>query len=380
MRSEGGTVAAMVIRRKRIVLFTILLSVYAVLSFAPAAATLQSLQTGMEAPDFSLKTVTNETKTFAAIKGEKLTVLVFWSTWSSKSEKILKRMQQLHEKYKGQGLSIVAINVDDQQISTEKLAEISAISEKLKIGFPMLVDHGLAAFHDYGVIALPTTVILDKDRVIKHELSGYPLVGSEAMMDFVSSTIEGKKTPVVDAKALYEPNKNALRFYSMGKTTLRSKRMAETAEMWFKKAIEADAAFVLPHLSLGKIYLQRGDTALAQAEYKEALSREPENPIALCELGLILLNEGKGKEGAALFEAARKVEESYAPCYYYAGYAAGKEGRMADAVKLFDEAKKLNPFDYNNFVYQGKVFEAQKDQKKAIDAYTKALEIILHLD
>jgi tetratricopeptide (TPR) repeat protein len=82
----------------------------------------------------------------------------------------------------------------------------------------------------------------------------------------------------------------------------------------------------------------------------------------------------------ALIEAARKAEESYAPCYYYAGYAAGKEGRMDDALKLFDEAKKLNPFDYNNFVYQGKVFEAQKDQKKAIDAYTKALKIILHLD
>jgi len=245
----------------------------------------------------------------------------------------------------------------------------------------MLVDHGLVAFHDYGVIALPTTVIMDKDRMIKDELSGYPLVGSETMVDFIISTIEGKKTPVVEGRASYQPNKNALRFYNMGKTTLlRSKRMAETAEMWFKKAIEADAAFVLPHLSLGKIYLQRGDTALAQAEYKEALARAPENPIALCELGLILINEGKGKEGAALFEAARKVEESYAPCYYYAAYAHGKEGRMEDALKLFDEGKKINPFDYNNFVYQGKVFEAQKDQKKAFDAYKKALEIILHLD
>ncbi len=380
MSSQGRMVAAMFLRMKRIVLFTILLFVYGVLSFAPAAATLQTLQTGMEAPDFSLKTITNDTKTFAAVKGEKLTVLVFWSTWSAKSEKILKRMQQLHEKYKGQGLSIIAVNVDDQQLSTETLAEIRTVSEKLKISFPMLVDHGLVAFHDYGVIALPTTVIMDKDRMIKDELSGYPLVGSETMVDFIISTIEGKKTLVVEGKVGYQPNKNALRFYNMGKTTLRSKRMAETAEMWFKKAIEADAAFVLPHLSLGKIYLQRGDTALAQAEYKEALARSPEHPIALCELGMILVNEGKGKEGAALFEAARKVEETYAPCYYYAGYAHGKEGRMEDALKLFDEAKKLNPFDYNIFVYQGKAFEAHKDQKKAFDAYKKALEIILHLE
>jgi len=379
MSSQGRSVAAMFFRMNRIVLFTVLMF-YGVLSFAPAAATLQTLQTGMAAPDFSLRTVTDETKTFAAVKGEKLTVLVFWSTWSAKSEKILKRMQQLHEKYKGRGLSIIAVNVDDQQISPETLAEIRTVSEKLKISFPMLVDHGLVAFHDYGVIALPTTVIMDKDRMIKDELSGYPLVGSEAMVDFIISTIEGKKTPAVEGKARYQPNRNALRFYNMGKTTLSSKRMAETAEIWFKKAIEADAAFVLPHLSLGKIYLQRGDAVLAQAEYKEALARAPEHPIALCELGLILINEGKVKEGAALFEAARKVEESYTPCYYYAGYAHGKEGRMEDALKLFDEAKKLNPFDYNIFVYQGKVFEARKDRKKAFDAYKKALEIILHID
>ena len=242
----------------------------------------------------------------------------------------------------------------------------------------MLIDHGLVVFHDYGVIALPTTVILDKKRIIKAELSGYPLVGSEAMVDFICSTIEGRKAPVKESDMKYQPSIKAIRFYNMGKTTLRSKRMADTAETWFKKAVEEDAGFVLPHLSLGILYLQRGDAVLAQQEYREALSRDPNHPIALCELGMILVNEGKWKEGVALLEAARKTEESYAPCYYYAGYAYGKEGMPQEAQKMFDEAEKINPFDYNNFVYQGKVFEGNKDLRKAFEAYKKALEIILH--
>jgi peroxiredoxin/Tfp pilus assembly protein PilF len=360
-------------------LVTAFASILGVLSFAPAAATLQALQPGMEAPDFSLKTIRGDVRSFADLKGEKLTLLVFWSTWSPKSEKILTRMQKLYEKYKGQGLSIIGVNADEQQISNQTMADIQSLSEKLKIGFPILVDQGLTAFHEYGVIALPTTVIMDKERVIAYELSGYPLVGSEAMVDFVTSTIEGKKAPTVEEKTRYRPNKNALRFYNMGKATLKSKRMAES-ETWFKKAIEADAAFVLPHLSLGKMYLQQGDAARAQGEFREALAREPENPIALCELGMILVNEGKRKEGAALFETARKVEESYAPCYYYAGYAYGKEGSLEVALKMFDEAKKVNPFDYRNFVYQGKVFEERKDLKRAFEAYKKTLEIILQLD
>ncbi len=48
---------------------TVFAAFYGVLSFAPAAATLQSLQTGMQAPDFSLKTINGEAKSFADVKG-----------------------------------------------------------------------------------------------------------------------------------------------------------------------------------------------------------------------------------------------------------------------------------------------------------------------
>ena len=127
-------------------LVTALTSILGVVPFAPAAATLQGLQPGMEAPDFSLKTVTGEVKSFADLKGEKLTLLVFWSTWSPKSEKILARMQKLHEQYGGQGLSIIGVNADEQQISNQTIAAIQSLSATLRLGFPMLCDQGLTAF------------------------------------------------------------------------------------------------------------------------------------------------------------------------------------------------------------------------------------------
>lgn len=353
---------------------------YGVLSLTPAAAALQSLQVGMEAPDFALRTMSAEPRSFREVKGEKLTIVVFWSTWSAKSETVLARLQQLHERYKGQGLAIIAVNADEPKLSGAALAGIEAVKARLKIGFPMLLDEGLVAFRDYGVIALPTTVIMDKERVIRYELPGYPLVGSEALVDFVTASIEGKQPPVVAAKTGHQPDRIALRFYNMGKTTLKSKSIAETADLWFKKAIAADPAFVLPHLSLGTMYLQRGEAALAKAEFREALAREPANPIALCESGLILVNEGKVTEGLALFEAARKGDDSFPPCYTYAGYAYGKEGKLAEALKMFAEAEKANPRDYTVFVYKGKVFEELKDRKQALEAYKKALEIILNRD
>jgi tetratricopeptide (TPR) repeat protein len=364
---------------KKTVLPAIVLAFCGIFTFSPAAATLEQLQAGMEAPDFSLKLITGESKTFNDIKGEKLTVLLFWSTWDKKSEKALARMQKLNQKYRDKGFSIVAINADGQNISEANLTQIRATVDRLKLGFPILIDNGLGYFREIGVIALPTTVILDKERNIKYELSGYPLVGAEEMADFVEASIEGKKQAVAEKKG-YQPNKNALRLFNMGKNTLKSGRMADSAETWFKKSIEADPKFVLPRISLGKMYLQRGDKAQAEVQFKEALVIEPTHVIALCESALLMINDGRLTEGQAMLEGAIKSEESYTPCYYYAGYAYGKQGKPDQAMKMFDEAAKINPNDLNLYVFKGRACEEQKKQQEAAEAYKKALELVLHLN
>jgi len=344
----------------------------------PADATLQQLQVGMEAPDFSLPLVSGEKRTFAGLKGDKLTVLLVWSTWDKKSEKALARMQTLYQKYREKGLAVVAMGANVQGHADADMAGIRSTVERLKLTYPVLVDNGLDYFHDVGIIALPTTVIVDRERVIKYELSGYPLVGAEEMADFVTAAIEGAKPALAEKKG-YQPNKSALRFYNMGRNTLKSGRMAESAEMWFKKAIEADPKFVLPHISLGKFYGQRGDKASAEAQYKEALAKEPTHVIALCESALLLFEDNRLAEGQALLESALKADESYTPCYYYAGFAYGRQDKLDLALKMFDEAEKINPLDYNLYVYKGRVLEGQKKPQEAAAAYRKALETILQI-
>ena len=72
--------------------------------------------------------------------------------------------------------------------------------------------------------------------------------------------MEGKKESF-SGERRYQPNKSALRLYNMGKNTRRSGRMADTAEIWFMKAIAADPKFVVPHLSFAKFYLQKGSVS-----------------------------------------------------------------------------------------------------------------------
>jgi len=360
--------------RKRALM--LLLTVLTGVLFLPTAgATLQGLQVGVEAPDFRLPTADGELREFAELRGEKLTVILFWATWSSNSEKALVRMQELYGKYRDQGLGVVAVNADGQETGQATVAEIRETAKRLGLEFPLLVDDRLRSFHDYGVIALPTTVVLDAERIIRYEMSGLPLVGTEEMVDFVAATIEGRSETLVAAETGYQPDTKALHFFNMGRNTLKkSKRMAKTAEMWFKKAIAADESFLQPRLSLGSFYLDQQEFDKAAEQFTLAMQQDPDNVVALCESGMLLARDGKTDEAEQLFVKSRLSDEYYIPCYYYLGYIKGKNGALDEALQLFDQALEINRSSYDTFVYMGKMYEDRQEAEQAAGAYRKAIE------
>lgn len=366
---------------KKILLFTALLTLCGTFFLVPAAATLQGLHVGVQAPDFTLPNLSGESHSFADLHGQKLTIVIFWSTWSRKSAEALARMEKLYRSFRNRGLAVVAVDADEEHLSPEDLAAIRSTVGKLKLEFPVLLDHNLQTFHDYGVIALPSLVVLAPDRTIRYELSGYPLVGSEEMVDFVTDTIEGKPlAPTIAKKTGYQPKAKALDLFNLGRKTLKSKRMAATAEMWFKQAIAADPGFLAPRLNLGEFYLKRQETDKAKEQFAQVLERSPKNVEALCEMGMLLAQGGQPAKGKALLAKGLALDDSYTPCYYYLGYLDGIAGNTKKALTLFDEATKLNRMDPNIFIFQGRMYEQRKNPKKAADAYRKALETVLPPD
>ena len=343
----------------------------------PAAATLEGLYVGAEAPEFTLEDIKGQNLAFNDIKGEKLTMIIFWSTWSRNSEKVLADAQKLYAAYKDKGLSVVAVNANGLQISPDDIKKINNITTGHNLEYPILLDRGLAVFHNFGVIALPSTVILDPERIIRYELSGYPVVGSDEMHDFTVAHIEGREPKAAVQKKGYQPDKKAMRFYNMGKNALNSKRMAATAEIWFEKAAVADPKFVQPHISLGRFYVAQNKFEKAREQFDSALQKEPENVVALCELGMLLVGDEKFEDGRNLMLKAIEIEEYYTPCFYYLGYTYSKEGKMEEASDMFARALEINPMDMNIYTYKGQMYEESGNPAEAAKAYHKALEIIL---
>jgi tetratricopeptide (TPR) repeat protein len=372
---RAGTEMAYIKRTAALVLF---LLGFSFLAYTPVAATLQGLQVGMPVPDFTVKDLHGANKKLSEVQGDKLTAVVFWSTSSAKSEKNLLKMQELYREYRDLGLTVVAISAEGLNVTPQSLAEAGETAARLDLTYPVFVDDGLAAFHAAGVIALPTTIVLDRERVIGFELAGYPLVGAEEMVSYLATNFAGGK-PAVSAPKQPLANKDALRYFQMGKKTLQSRRMAETAEDWFKKAVDADPRFVQPYLSLGEIYLQRGDVSQARNQFEQVLVREPTNVVALCELGVLLAKAGEPGQGLAMFDKALATDEAYPPCYYYRGAILELLGDREQAGQMYDAALANNPRDHLAYVYKARALEGGGQLREAADAYREALGLLLNL-
>lgn len=338
---------------------------------------MRSLELGMEAPDFSLTDLNGQTQSITALKGDKLTIVLFWATWSENSKKALKQLQGLHQKYKDIGLSVIGINVDKQEVTEETLGKIKGSATSLNITFPLLVDRGLTTFNSYGIIAVPSTLIIDNNRVIKYELSGFPLMGADSLNDFVEVVIENKKMPTETVAAGYQPDKKAVRLWNMGMSSLKSDRTAAKAKGWFEKAIAADPAFTLPYISLGTLYYKQHDLVEAKKQFELVLQKKPDNAIALSSMGQILLDEGNFADAEIALNKAIKADEAYLPSYYFLGLLKGKKGDSAQALLWFNKAEEHNPKDYKLFFYKGMAYEELKDPATAAACYKKALGLIV---
>lgn len=106
----------------------------------------------------------------------KWVVLNFWATWCAPCKQEMPHLNRLHDKYRDAGFVLLGINVDDDP------AKAAADAAKLGIRFPVLLDGAKTVSRLYGLDAMPTTVVIDRDGRVRHVHQGYR-EGLEAVYD-----------------------------------------------------------------------------------------------------------------------------------------------------------------------------------------------------
>lgn len=118
------------------------------------------------AADFSLTDGDGKTVQLSDYKGQ-VVLLNFWATWCGPCKIEMPWFVEFQRKYKDQGFSVVAVSMDEEgwDIVKPYLAENP-------VNFPVVVGDEETAEKFGGVMALPTTLIIDKEGTIHGRHTG----------------------------------------------------------------------------------------------------------------------------------------------------------------------------------------------------------------
>ncbi|UCG39459.1 MAG: redoxin domain-containing protein [bacterium] len=225
-------------------------------------------------PAASLAAVDGSTVTIPT--GDGLTVVLFWATWSPRSEPALELWQKFRDDYSGQPLSILTVNAEHDEITADDEAAIKAYITDKKVELPVVIDRGLELFNAYGVVAVPTAFFLDGEGKL---LFRYPSLPTSASLDLkeeldVRLGLRERQTEEEKAhrgKLDYQPRNNALLYYNLG-VQLQKRGQQDKAVQRYVMALQKDPDYPDPLRTLEGIYMRDGATPEAQQRLKDFLT------------------------------------------------------------------------------------------------------------
>jgi len=119
---------------------------------------------------FNVKTVKGEEINFKDLLGKGPLLVNFWALWCEPCKQEMKAFKALSERFKTEGVSMVAINTDQ----VRSLAKVRAYITTQGIDIPVLVDpDGDIARDIFSMESLPYSLILLPDGSVYRKHIGY---------------------------------------------------------------------------------------------------------------------------------------------------------------------------------------------------------------
>lgn len=122
-----------------------------------AALSLIRPKPAKDAPAFEIGTPDDGVVRLADFKG-KVVFLNFWATWCDPCREEMPSMERLYRAYKDRGLVVLAISLDLQGAGVVK-----PFVKKFGLTFPIGLDPKMAVREKYGIWAVPSTFLIDRN-------------------------------------------------------------------------------------------------------------------------------------------------------------------------------------------------------------------------
>ncbi len=163
-----------------------------------------------------------------------------------------------------------------------------------------------------------------------------------AIAQVTSGELEGDKLEAALRKILSEDPTNPQAHVRLGYVLADSRRCAD-AIPHFRDAIAEHLPSADAHLGLARCDAMAGRFDAAAATLREAERVEPENPVAIANLGLVLSDSGRSKEAIDPLRRALAIDPDLHQARFALALALARTGQRADAAATADELLRRLP-------------------------------------
>lgn len=140
---------------------------------------------GGNAPDFTLRDLSGKDVTLSSFQGKSV-ILNFWATWCPYCRQERPYLKSLHEKYKNNGLVVIAVSVDKSTTTLEKFIKQNPAP------YIVLTDPEKMAAVPYSIRGLPTTYLIDRNGRIVHKFPGMVEWTDGEAKEYIDNLLEMK--------------------------------------------------------------------------------------------------------------------------------------------------------------------------------------------
>ena len=118
------------------------------------------------APDFELASREGGHVRLSDLDGQ-VVMVNFWATWCGPCREEMPHLEALYQRYGSLGFTLLGVNVEEDSSGADKFLAETPVS------FPILFDPESHVSELYDVVAMPSTVLIDREGNMRYIHHGY---------------------------------------------------------------------------------------------------------------------------------------------------------------------------------------------------------------
>lgn len=318
-----------------------LLAAVSFLSLSPGARAddLRNIKHGAPVPACKLPAIDGTVVDSDTMKGS-VVVYVCLSADQKRSDAAATESQQVVEAIGNEPIRLIHLTSD-----VVDRAYFEKFRQEHKITAPLLFDADRAFYAKLGLIAFPTTIIVNKDGNLENAIF---LHGND-YKNLLDSYIRHALGSITDEE-------------------LQSRLSARPSDKGSPKSAAS------AHRALARLMREKGQLDAARTELAKGLELDPSNHEMMLDMAEIELASGNLDKAELNVAKVLAVQSDHRRAMQIKGTIFFRQDKLDEAQVILEQALPLNPSPEVVHYYLGQIMERKGDKDKAIEHYRESLK------